>query len=404
MNDDLKNFVTRTLKLNRRRRTGGTPVTTQGLTIAVVGLGFGEQFVPIYLSHPAVSEVVLVERDPMRLRAVGDRYGIADRYLHIEDVLRDPGVDAVHVLAPVPLHADLSVRVLESGKHCACAVPMATTLKDIDRIMVAQAASGRNYMMMETSVCGREYLTVERMYRDGDFGPLSLYRGFHIQNLDGYPDYWQGYPPMHYLTHALSPALALLETAVSSVQARGAGKLTPKRRAGGFDNQYPAEVGLFTLTNSDALVEITMAFFQTARSYQEGFSLYGERRGIEWPHDNEGDMTQYDMFPPREGTRGNTIETSLVTPEDFPDLLPPELRQYTKSTSVQFPGMKEPVLVGADHGGSHPHLVHEFVSSIVERRTPRVDVIRSAEWTAPGICAHGSALEAGRVFEVPAFR
>jgi hypothetical protein len=31
-----------------------------------------------------------------------------------------------------------------------------------------------------------------------------------------------------------------------------------------------------------------MSFFQTARSYVEGFALYGDRRGIEWPIDNEG--------------------------------------------------------------------------------------------------------------------
>jgi len=383
---------------------GGARLTADGLTVAVVGLGFGEQFVPIYLSHPSVSEVVLVERDEQRLREVAARYGIAKTYVDIEDALRDPVIDAVHILAPVPLHADLSVRVLESGKHCACAVPMATSLEDIDRIIAAQVVSGRNYMMMETSVYGREYLTVEKMYRAGDFGALSLYRGFHIQNLDGYPDYWQGYPPMHYLTHALSPALALLDTTVSSVQAHGAGKLTPDRRSGGFENDYPAEVGLFTLTDSDTLVNITMSFFQTARSYVEGFSLYGERRGIEWPQDNEGDMTQYDMFPPRAGTRGNAIETSLVMPEDFPELLPPELVAFTMATSVQLPGMPGPVVVGADHGGSHPHLVHEFVSSIVERRAPRVDVIRSAEWTAPGIRAHDSALEAGRTTKVPAYR
>lgn len=379
-------------------------MTTPGLTIAVVGLGFGEQFVPIYLSHPAVRKVVLVERDPARLRAVAERFGLADTYLDIADALRDPSIDAVHILAPVPMHADLSVRVLESGKHCACAVPMATSLEDIDRIIAAQAASGRNYMMMETSVYAREYLTVERMHRNGDFGALTLYRGFHIQNLDGYPDYWQGYPPMHYLTHALSPALALLETTVSSVQARGAGRLTPERRTGGFENDYPAEVGLFKLTDDDTLVDITMSFFQTARSYEEGFSLYGERRGIEWPQAEGGDLTQYDMLPPLAGTRGNAIETSRFTPKDFPELLPPELVHFTNETTIQLPGMTEPVMVGADHGGSHPHLVHEFVSSIVEQRAPWVDAVRAADWTAPGICAHLSALREGLSIEVPTYR
>jgi len=47
---------------------GSTPAGT-GLTIAVLGLGFGADFVPLYLSHPAVARVVLVEPDADRRAA-----------------------------------------------------------------------------------------------------------------------------------------------------------------------------------------------------------------------------------------------------------------------------------------------------------------------------------------------
>ncbi|BDZ48522.1 oxidoreductase [Frondihabitans sucicola] len=374
-----------------------------GLTVAVVGLGFGQDFVPIYLSHPDVARVVLVEPDAARLREVKERFGVTDSSADIAGVLADPTVDAVHILAPVQFHADMSVAVLEAGKHCACAVPMATSLADIARIIRAREAAGTNYMMMETSVYGREYLTVDRMYRAGEIGDLTLYRGTHIQNLDGFPSYWQGYPPMHYLTHALSPVLAMLGTTVATVQAHGAGRLTSDRQAGEFDNPFPAEVGLFRLTGSDALADITMSFFQTARSYLEGFALYGEHRGIEWPEDNEGDLTQYDMVRPAGGQRGNPITSTSLTPSDFPELLPPELRQFVRPSRVLLPGMPRPVDVASHHSGSHPYLVHEFVDSIVSARSPRVDAIRSAEWTAPGIVAHESALAGGISMPVPTF-
>jgi predicted dehydrogenase len=375
----------------------------RGLTVAVVGLGFGQDFVPIYLSHPDVARVVLVEPNPVQLREVSERFGVHDSYPDLEGALRDPSIDAVHILAPVQFHADYSVAVLAAGKHCACAVPMATSLADIDRIIAAQVVSGRNYMMMETSVYGREYLTVEEMYRAGEIGDVTLYRGFHIQNLDGFPTYWQGYPPMHYLTHALAPALAILDTSVTTVSARGAGRLTPERMTGNFGNPFPTEVGLFTLDGSDALVDITMSFFQTARSYIEGFAVYGERVGLEWPTDNEGDLARFDMFPPADGSRGNAIVTSALTPRDFPELLPAELRQFTRPSEVLLPRMDSAVTVGAHHGGSHPHLVNEFVRSIVEGRAPRVDASRSAQWTAPGICAHESAMAEGVTVRVPSY-
>ena len=58
---------------------------------------------------------------------------------------------------------------------------------------------------------------------------------------------------------------------------------------------------------------------------------------------------------------------------------------------------------GAPHHGSHPHLVHEFVRSIVEERTPYVDTVLGGNITAAGICAHMSAMKGGESVTVPTF-
>lgn len=371
------------------------------VTVAVVGLGFGQDFVPIYLRHPDVAHVVLVEPDADHRRAVAQCFGLDEGYAELSEALADPEVDAVHILAPVFLHAEMVLAALDAGKHVACAVPMATTLEDIDEIVTAVERSGLVYMMMETSVFAREYFAVRDMYEDGELGDLTLYRGFHIQNLDGFPRYWQGYPPMHYITHALAPVLSLVGTAVQSVQCRGAGTLTSDRGTGGFDNPFPTEVGLFTLRDSTVLADVTMSFFQTARSYIEGFALYGDRGGVEWPSDNEGPLTFYEMTRPAEGRRGNPVRRSQRQSEDRTEALPVPLRQFVQPSSIQLPGAPAPVEVSAYHGGSHPHLVHEFVSSIVQHRPPIVDARVAAQWTAPGICAHISALDDGRSVSVP---
>lgn len=371
------------------------------LTVAVVGLGFGQEFVPIYLSHPDVRSVVLVEPDAARRQQIAARFGLPDGYAGLAEALADPDIDAVHILAPVFLHADLAVAALDAGKHVACAVPMATTLADVDRIIAAQLRSGTTYMMMETTVFAREYLLVEQLHRDGAFGDLTLYRGYHMQNLQGFPLYWQGFPPMHYVTHALSPILSLLDTSVATVQCQGAGRLADENAAGGFGNPYPTEVGLFRLRNSDVLADITLSFFQTARSYIEGFSLYGDRGGVEWPSDNEGPLTFFDMFPPGDGQRGNRVERRAVAAPDFPERLPAQLARFVRQSRVQLPGMPAPVEIDAHHGGSHPYLVNEFVRSIVERRAPLIDARRAATWTAPGIGAHQSAMRGGEQVAVP---
>lgn len=55
------------------------------------------------------------------------------------------------------------------------------------------------------------------------------------------------------------------------------------------------------------------------------------------------------------------------------------------------------------HGGSHPHHVHEFVRSVVERRPPAIDAVAAANWSAAGICAHQSAMGDGEAVGVPRF-
>ena len=251
------------------------------IDVAVVGLGFGEDFLPLYAAHPSVGEVAIVDRSRERLTEVGDRHGIAERFTDIDAVLADERWDAVHILAPVAFHAAYSLAVLQAGKHCACAVPMATEIADLHAIVAAQRESGKTYMMMETAVYGREYLVTEEMFRTGELGGLTFYRGYHIQNLDGYPEYWRGYPPMSYITHALSPILALTGSQVADVTAYGSSRLTADR-VGAYDNPFPLEVGLFRLTDSDVVADVRMSFFQTARSYVEGFSVYGDRRSLEW--------------------------------------------------------------------------------------------------------------------------
>lgn len=377
--------------------------TEGGVHVGVVGLHFGSDFVPIYQRHPAVREVSIADADLSRLRSVGDTFGVSRRHNDLESLLDDDDVDAVHILTPVAFHSRQVTAVLESGRHCACAVPMATSLEDIGAIIRAQEASGRQYMMMETSVYSREYLYVESLAQAGALGELTFYRGYHLQDLDGYPSYWRAYPPMHYVTHALSPALALTGTEVETVRCLGSGRLTPDR-LGEYDNPFPLEVGLFRLRGHDMAVDVTMSFFQTARAYTEGFSVYGTRVGVEWPTAEGGPLDVHELGDIRSNGRGRSVSVREVLPPDRSNQLPSEVARFTRQVELVTRAGRQPVTVAAHHGGSHPHLVHEWLSSIIEGRKPKVDARTAASWTAPGICAHMSSLAGGEAVQVPAFQ
>jgi len=185
-----------------------------------VGLGFGAEFVPIYLDHPEVEAVSICDSSPARLRAVGDRFNIPRRFhvggwttgSHLRDVsevTQANDIDAVHLVTGIPDHATQAVQALDSGKHCACTVPMATSIADLRTIIEAQRCSGKNYMMMETAVYTRQFLYAKELMEKGVFGRLQFLRGAHYQDMECWPPYWAGLPPMWYATHAVAPLLAL---------------------------------------------------------------------------------------------------------------------------------------------------------------------------------------------------
>ncbi|MFM8878665.1 MAG: gfo/Idh/MocA family oxidoreductase, partial [Verrucomicrobiota bacterium] len=59
---------------------------------------------------------------------------------------------------------------------------------------------------------------------------------------------------------------------------------------------------------------------------------------------------------------------------------------------------------GSGHGGSHPHLAHEFVMSVIEDRPSFPDLHQSVNWTLVGILAHESAMRGGEKLHLPNFR
>src|SRR5205814_6413518 len=93
--------------------------------------------------------------------------------------------------------------------HVACTVPMATSVEDCRTICELQKKTGKVYMMMETVVYSREYLFAKELYDRGVLGRIQFLRGSHQQDMDGWPGYWPGLPPMWYATRCVRPCLAI---------------------------------------------------------------------------------------------------------------------------------------------------------------------------------------------------
>ena len=371
------------------------------MRVALAGLRFGAEFVPIYLHHPAVTQVTIVDSDPAVLKTIGDRFQVERRATDLAEVLRSREIDAVHLVTPIPHHARQTLAVLEAGKHCACTVPMATTLADLKAIVALQRRSGRTFMMMETAVYTREFLMAREMLARGEIGRIQLLRGSHYQDMENWPPYWMGLPPMHYATHAMAPLFVLLGKRARFVHCFGSGAMRQELH-GQYGNPFPAETAIFRFDASDVAAEVTRTLFHTARAYTEAFAVYGEKTTFEWQQVEEENPVLFRMEPLAPG-RGRPVKVERVEAPDRQDLLPEPIRRFTRRGVYDESNPHLSFLQGGGHGGSHPHLVHEFVSAIAEGRRPLVDAVTAANITAAGISAHESALRNGERVEIPSF-
>jgi len=187
----------------------------QKINVALVGLQFGGAFVKIYRDHPNVGEFGIYDIDGVRKLEVSENAGVGKLYASFDEILCDKNVDAVHLVTPIPLHEEQTIAVLESGKHCACTVPMALTTDGIRRIAETTRKTGRNFMMMETTLYTYQFYYVNELIRQGKIGKIQFMRGSHYQDMANWPDYWMGLPPMHYGTHAIGPMVALSGSRIS---------------------------------------------------------------------------------------------------------------------------------------------------------------------------------------------
>jgi len=362
------------------------------INIAIVGLGFGAEFIPIYQKHPYANMYAICQRNEEKLTEIGDAFGIEKRYTSYEELLKDPNVDAVHINTPIQNHAEQSIAALRAGKHVACTVPMATTVEECRQIVEAVKETGLTYMMMETVIYSREFLFVKELYEKGELGKIQFLRASHQQEMAGWPGYWEGLPPMHYATHCVGPVLALPKAQAAYVSCFGSGRideeLIPK-----YGSPFAIETCHIKYKDSDLSAEVTRSLFNTARQYRESFDVYGSKKSFEWTLIEHEDSVIHTGESPEK-----------VKIPDYAHLLPKEIQHFT--TAGVYDGEENQHLSfiqGSGHGGSHPHLVNEFLNALVDNRAPYPDAKESANITCVGILAHESAMKGGELMPLPDF-
>ncbi len=384
-----------TIHQTYKPRSAESNTPSRPFNVAMIGLGFGSEFIPIYQEHPLGNVAAICRRNEAELNKVGDEFGIEKRYTTYEQVLEDPSIDFVHINSPIPDHAWMSIKALDAGKHVMCTVPMATTIDDCRRVVEKVAETGLKYMMAETVVYSREFLFIKDMYERGELGDIQHLAASHPQDMDGWPDYWQKMIPMHYATHAVSPCLGLVNGLAEYVSCFGSGRVREDiaKKSG---NPFAVESCHIKIKDTELTAHIWRFLYDVARQYRESFDVYGTKKSFEWTLvENEPHVLHTAKKPEHE------IAEKINVP-DFAHLLPESIQRFTMPAEIHDTEHLS-FIQGGGHGGSHPHLVNEFLNALSENRDPWPNAVTSANWTCVGICAHESAMQGGKIVPLPDF-
>ena len=141
--------------------------------IGVIGVGIiGKAHLDSYAQISGADVVAICDLDEAELQRVGEKYGIAARYASVDELLRRDDLDAVDVCLHNHLHAPMTIRALQSGKHVYCEKPIAGSYADGKRMVEAARDSGRQLHIQLSFLYSAETRAAKALIDDGRLGRL----------------------------------------------------------------------------------------------------------------------------------------------------------------------------------------------------------------------------------------
>jgi predicted dehydrogenase len=109
------------------------------LRIGLIGAGANttKMHIPGFRKLPEVEIAAVANRSHESGARVAKEFDVPKVYESVEELIADPGIDAVCIGTWPYMHREYTIRALEAGKHVLCEARMATTLADAEEMLAA---------------------------------------------------------------------------------------------------------------------------------------------------------------------------------------------------------------------------------------------------------------------------
>lgn len=347
------------------------PVSDRKIRVGIAGYGyckFGASF--SFQHHPNVEVVAVTDLFADRCNDLAKACRCEKTYASLEEMLKDDSIEAIFAATDAPSHGRHAIEAMKHGKHVATAVPAVFgSLEEADELLDTVKDTGMKYMLFETSYYRQNCCAMRAIYEAGGFGKLIYSEGeyyhYHASKepTPSYKNWRRGMPPLWYATHSTAYYVGVTGGQFTSVSAFGTEGHVPYYQDNDYKNRFGSEFGIFSATDGSTSRMLTA--FNTRCPGAETGRVTG-----------------------RHGAYFDNKYTGLTPDRELPDLSQPPLP----------PGV-EP----GGHGGSHGRLCDEFVSAILQDRTPAIDVTKALAMSVAGVVAHQSAMNDGESLKIPQY-
>lgn len=380
------------------------------IRLAVIGTGpRWLDLAKVYMNNPCLDVVAVCDRAEgaaeEAAKQLHDNFGCNPKvFTKYEDMVKNACYDAVFISCDPDIQVDYACLEMERGIHVMTEVPAAYTIEECHALVNTVKKTGVKYQLAEQT----RYWDFIRKWREmaerGEFGNIFYAEGEYLhfeekwdffrnkktghriwtndKSLHQNPDWevtWRYRAftdPIWYLPHELSPLLSITGGRIDRVSCMGSP--LGKSYTDGF-NVRDIECAIMHNTNGSVFclrAGFTAPYGKKKDTSAHWYQIKGTEKTVEWARSKIDEPKSF------------TLSEGWVAH--------PEWSCKDKNA--------DDIFKNASHGGADYYPLYYFVDSILNDKTPPMDVYRAVETAAPAILAAKSAREGGILIEVPDFR
>src|SRR5262245_15919856 len=151
------------------------------INIGILGYGYwGPNLVRNFYETPETTVAAVADLDPTKLELVQRRYPGVRTTTHFQDLLQDPGIDAIAIATPVSTHFELGMAALKAGKHLWIEKPMTETSLQARKLVDAAEKRGKTLLVDHTFIYTGAIRKMAELITNGELGRLYYYDSIRI--------------------------------------------------------------------------------------------------------------------------------------------------------------------------------------------------------------------------------